>query len=158
MMVTTSIVKDNDKNKELSRNCRQFPHAKLILAHAARGFNARHTVDGIDTLRGLFNVWFDTSAVCEPTAFEAILQAFGPSRLMYGSDFPVSELRGRNLSVGNGFYWLHDHNAKWQNWKHAQPQLVGIESLLALRQACSTMKLVDRDVERVFGDNARQLQ
>jgi glutamate-1-semialdehyde 2,1-aminomutase len=29
--------------------------------------------------------------------------------------------------------------------------------LLALRQACRTLKLIDRDVERIFGDNARQL-
>src|SRR5206468_4329733 len=84
----------------IRERCRKYPSAKLVLAHAARGFNARHTVDAIDTIRGLDNVFFDTSAVCEPSAFEAILRAFGPSRLMYGSDFPVSEMRGRNLSVG----------------------------------------------------------
>lgn len=156
-MVLPAALSDVRNQQYLQHHCRQYPEAKIVLAHAARGFNARHTVDGIGALRGLSNVWFDTSAVCEPAAFEAILQTFGPSRLMYGSDFPVSELRGRSLSVGDGFYWLHDHNANWDGWKHAQPRLVGTESLLALQQACFTMKLNDRDVEGIFGHNARQM-
>jgi glutamate-1-semialdehyde 2,1-aminomutase len=156
-MVLPRALSDPRNQSYIREHCLRYPGARLILAHAARGFNARHTVDGIGSLRGLENVYFDTSAVCEPTAFEAILRAFGPSRLMYGSDFPVSEMRGRSLSVGDGFFWVYDHNTEWEGWLHAQPQLIGLESLLALQQACRTLGLVDRDVERIFGDNARQL-
>ena len=141
----------------IREHCLRYRDARLILAHAGRGFNYRHTVDAIASLRPLDNVFFDTSAVCEPAALEAILRSCGVSRLMYGSDFPVSELRGRCLSVGDGFFWLDDRNADWSGWRHGKPQLVGIESLLALRQACRTMCLNDGDVERIFGDNARQL-
>lgn len=156
-MVRPRALSDPRNQTYIREHCLKFPGANLLLAHAARGFNARHTVEGIDALRGLPNVYFDTSAVCEPSAFEAILRAFGVSRLMYGSDFPVSELRGRSLSIGDGFFWLYDHNAEWDGWLHARPQLVGIESLLALQQACRTLHLKDRDIERLFGDNARQL-
>ena len=68
---------------------------KLILAHAARGFYAPNTVKAIGGLRGLENVWFDSSAVCETAALRAILMEFGPGRLIYGSDFPVSQTRDR---------------------------------------------------------------
>jgi glutamate-1-semialdehyde 2,1-aminomutase len=156
-MVLPRALSEVRNQSYIREQCLKYPAAKLVLAHAARGFNARHTVDAIDSLRGLDNVWFDTSAVCETSAFEAILGAFGTTRLMYGSDFPVSEMRGRSLSVGDGFYWLYEDNAEWNGWPHAKPELVGIESLLALRQACGTMKLIDRDVQRIFGDNARQL-
>ncbi|MFO0875859.1 MAG: aminotransferase class III-fold pyridoxal phosphate-dependent enzyme [Gemmataceae bacterium] len=141
----------------IREHCLRYPEAKLILAHAGRGFNARHTIDGIHAVRGLTNVFFDTSAICEAGAFEAILRACGPGRLLYGSDFPVSELRGRCVSVGDGFFWLYDHNAEWKSWLHASPQLVGLESLIALRQACHTLGLIDRDIESIFGNNARQL-
>jgi len=50
---------------------------RLILAHAGRGFNPHHTILGIDSLRGLQNVWFDTSAVTDSGAVEAIINAFG---------------------------------------------------------------------------------
>lgn len=155
--VLPHAMSDPRNQSYVREHCLRYPGARLILAHAARGFNARHTIDGIDSLRGLDNVYFDTSAVCEAAAFEAILRTFGPTRLLYGSDFPVSEIRGRAVSAGDGFFWLYDHNSQWGGWPHATPQLVGIESLLALQQACRTMGLIDRDVERIFGDNARQL-
>ncbi|MCA9048281.1 MAG: aminotransferase class III-fold pyridoxal phosphate-dependent enzyme [Planctomycetaceae bacterium] len=156
-MVLPRALSDPGNSSYIIEHCRRFPGAKLVLAHAARGFNAGHTVAAIDSLRGLDNVWFDTSAVCEPAAFEAILAVTGITRLMYGSDFPVSEMRGRSLSVGDGFFWLYENNARWDNWKHGSAELVGLESLLALRQACRTMRLTDSDVERLFDTNARQM-
>ncbi len=156
-LVLPRALSDVRNQTYIQEQCRRYPGARLILAHAARGFNAQHTIEGIASLRGLENVFFDTSAVCEPAGLEAILKTCGVSRLMYGSDFPVSELRGRCLSVGEGFFWLHDHNANWEGWQHAQPQLVGIESLLALQQACRTLCLQEQDIERIFSGNARQL-
>jgi glutamate-1-semialdehyde 2,1-aminomutase len=156
-MVLPRALGDPRNQSYIRQHCLKYPSAKLILAHAARGFNAGHTVEGIHLLRGLENVWYDSSAICEPSALEAILETCGPARLMYGSDFPVSELRGRCISIGDGFYWLHDHNAEWDGWLHAQPTLVGIESLLALRQACRTLKLIDSDIEKIFATNARQI-
>jgi glutamate-1-semialdehyde 2,1-aminomutase len=130
----------------------------LILAHGARGFCAQHTVEGIGALRGLGNVYFDTSAICEPGAFEAILREFGPRRLMFGTDFTVSNVRGRCVSVADGFYWMYENNVEWGGSKTAvQPTLVGIESLLALKQACGQLSLRDSDVERIFSGNAREL-
>lgn len=156
-LVRAKALSDQLNQSYIQSNCRRYPNAKLILAHAARGFNANHTINAISNLRGLENVWFDSSAVCEPSALEAIIENFGTTRLLYGSDFPVSELRGRCVSVGDGFYWLHDNNAKWDEWLHGSPQLIGIESLIALRQACRRMKLIDRDVERIFCINANEL-
>lgn len=156
-MVLPKALSDSRNLTYIQNQCRRYPGANLVLAHAARGFNASHTVDAIDGLRGIDNVYFDTSAICEPAAFEAIIRATGTTRLMYGSDFPVSELRGHALSVGDGFMWLYENNVEWKDWQHCQPVPVGIESLLALQQACRTMCLNDSDLERIFISNARQL-
>jgi glutamate-1-semialdehyde 2,1-aminomutase len=129
----------------------------LVLAHAARGFCAQHTVEGIASLRGLDNVFFDTSAICEAAAYEAILQTFGPTRLLFGTDFPVCEIRGRCISVGDGFLWLGEENVAWEQSTFAKPQLVGVESIFALRQACRTLRLRDSDVEKIFCTAARQM-
>jgi len=136
---------------------RRFPNARLILAHAARGFCGAHTVEGIDSLRGVPNVYFDTSAICEPAPLEAILRAFGPSRLLFGTDFPVSEMRGKCVSVGDGFCWLDSRNFDWRESPFAQPVRVGLESLLAVKQACQTLRLNDSDVERIFSGGAQEL-
>lgn len=156
-LVRARALGDPCNQRYIRDHCLRYPGARFVLAHAARSFNYRHTVEAIDTLRGLDNVFFDTSAVCEPSAFEAILRATGATRLVYGSDFPVCERRGRCVSVGDGFFWLYPHNSQWEGWPHGSHSLIGIESLFALQQACRTLCLTDRDVERIFCSNARQL-
>jgi glutamate-1-semialdehyde 2,1-aminomutase len=154
-MVRARSLADESNQKTINAMCRKYSGAKLILAHAARGFCARHTVGGIGAIAGLENVYFDTSAICEAPALEAILKTFGPTRLLYGSDFPVSETRGKAVTLGDGFHWIYE----WQQneWPHGKPILIGLESLLALKQACCTMQCNDGDLEKIFGENARGL-
>ena len=156
-MVLARALGDPRNQTYIVDHCRRYPHARLILAHAARGFNGGHTVEGISTLRGLDNVYFDTSAVCEASPMEAILREFGTGRLLFGTDFPVSEMLGRCISIGDGFQWLYADTLDWQHSRFAKPQYIGLESLLAVQQACRTMRLIDSDVERIFGSNARQM-
>ena len=148
---------DPENQRSLRRLCLQYPGARVVLAHAARGFNARHTVEGIASLAGLDNVLFDTSAICEPAALLSILQKFGPRRLLYGSDFPISNFQGRCSSVGDGFYWFDENNVDWSASEIGSRSVVGLESLLALRQACQLAHLTEEDVERVFRMNAEQV-
>ncbi|NLS90719.1 MAG: aminotransferase class III-fold pyridoxal phosphate-dependent enzyme [Planctomycetaceae bacterium] len=138
-------------------HCEKYPGAKLILAHAARGFCGRHTVEGIASLRGLDNVFFDASGVCEPSALEAVLKTFGPTRLFFGTDFCVSEMRSRCVNLGDGFLWLDEVRPDYDRSRFARPTLLGIESLLALKQACIDQHLVDGDVEEIFCLGARRL-
>jgi len=146
---------DEDNQRIINAMCRKYPNAKLILAHAARGFCAQHTVEGIGAIAGLENVYFDTSAVCESPAMEAILKTFGPTRLLYGSDFMVSEGRGKAVTLGDGFHWIYD----WQELALPMSELIliGLESLRAVKQACLTANCDAGDVRRIFSDNAREL-
>lgn len=156
-IVRARALADEANQAYIRDHCLRYPGARLILAHAARGFCGAHTVAGIASLRGLDNVYFDTSAVCEAAPLEAILREFGTRRLLFGTDFPVSEMLGRAVSIGDGFAWLYENNFDWKSSRFAQPVLVGLESVLAVQQACRTMRLRDGDVECIFGGNARQM-
>ncbi len=88
LWITMHIVKktglsDPSNWKYIREHCLRYPDAHLVLAHAARGFNSSHTQDAIDKIKDLDNVYFDTSAVCEPAALEAILRTTGTTRMMY---------------------------------------------------------------------------
>lgn len=141
----------------LRSRCLRYPRARIILAHAARGFNAWNTHRGIHAIADLDNVFFDTSAVCEAEPFIAILKACGPSRLLYGTDFPVSMLRTKAITIGDGFHWLDPKRAPDADWQHGKTALNGIEMLRALRVACEIMDLNRRDIENIFAGNARDL-
>jgi len=157
-LVRRRALADEDNQACLARMCRDYPNAKLVLAHAARSFHGPDARRGLPALRGLENVWFDTSAICEPEPLCAILESFGPRKLLWGSDFPVSELRGRCVTVGDGFAWLQRESVQWeQTGPGCAPLLVGLESLRALRLAADIIGLNRGDIQGIFSDNARRL-
>ncbi|MEZ4860742.1 MAG: amidohydrolase family protein [Caldilineaceae bacterium] len=154
-MVRDRALADPVNQATIRRYCEAYPNMRLILAHAARGFNPWHTIEGIESLRGLDNVWCDTSAVTEAGAFEAIVETLGHQRLLYGTDFHVSHMRGRCIAIGDSFHWLYAEEMNLAE-KHAnlQPVLIGLESLRSLFLAIHRLKLTDGQIEDLFYNNA----
>jgi glutamate-1-semialdehyde 2,1-aminomutase len=110
-------------------------------------------------MRGIPNVWFDTAAVTDSGAFEAIIRTMGHDRLLYGSDYFISHLRGRAIGIGDSFVWLYEHSLDWSQYEYARvsPTLVGLESLRSLKLAALHLRLNDTQIEDVFYRNARRM-
>jgi predicted TIM-barrel fold metal-dependent hydrolase len=157
-MVRERALADPVNQATIRRYCERYPNMRLILAHAARGFNPWHTIEGIEALAGLPNVWFDTSAVTEAGAFEAIVDTFGHTRLLYGTDFYISHLRGRCIALGDSFHWLYAEEMELDE-KHTtlRPVLIGLESLRSVALACRRLRLADPQIEDIFFHNADRL-
>lgn len=157
-LVLARALADVANQETICRYCERYPNMRLILAHAARGFNAHHTILGIDSLRGLNNVWFDTSAVTDCGAIEAIINTIGHKRVLYGSDFPVSHLRGRCVALGDSFFWISAENTNLDvPYAKLELALVGHESLRTLKVAARSTRLTDAQVEDVFHNNGTEL-
>jgi glutamate-1-semialdehyde 2,1-aminomutase len=157
-IVRASALADRSNQEILRHYATTYGRARLILAHAARGFNPHHTIAGIQALRGLGNIWFDTSVVTDAGAIEAIVRVMGHRRVLYGSDFPVSHLRGRCVALGDSFFWLSPENTKLEAaYADVQFSLVGHEALRTLKVAALGLRLSDSQVEDIFLHNAVQL-
>ena len=156
-LVREGALADRDNAQQLGINCRKYPQATAILAHAGRGFHAANTVKGIKVLAGLQNVYFDSSAICEPQALFAILKELGPSRFLWGSDFPLSEMNGRCVSIGNGFIWLDSSSIMWEKQTTCVPAPLGFEAIRALKEAGDYFGLNKADYQNIFCDNAMTL-
>jgi glutamate-1-semialdehyde 2,1-aminomutase len=150
-LVRDESVSDAGNREALLRLGKKYPRCQVVLAHVARAFNHR-TARGLDALAHLPNMWVDTSAIAEPEAIRTAIDILGPGRVIYGSDYPISHLRGRCVTTGNQFHWIYPDDSK----PNAMT-LVGIESLLALRTACEQAGLGKPDVEKIFHANAREL-
>ena len=173
-MVKPLACSDPGNLANIRRLCTSFPRMNLILCHSARGFNMHTVIQSIgeppmrakffcalvlfwlrgwhtDKLVDLDNLYFDTGAVTEAGATNAILRAFGPKKVMYGSDWPVAEARGKCISLGNSFVWLTPHNvdlfARHADQRMVCPALVGFETFRALKQACDEVSLTREDIE-----------
>lgn len=157
-MVRPQALADPVNQDWIRSRCERYPGLQLILAHAARGFNPHHTITGIHSIAGLENVWFDTSVVTDSGAIEAIARVFGHQKLLYGSDYPVSQLRGRCVALGDSFFWISAQNTNLQvPYADLQLSLVGHEALRTLKVAALALGWSDTQVEDVFHNNARRL-
>ncbi len=157
-MVKSRAVADESNIHWIRHYCETYPNMKLILAHSARGFQPAHNLEGLPKLAGLENLYCDTSANCEPMAHQAILRILGHKRLLYGSDLPVSHLRGRSLGVADSFLWIYGHTPVWgEDYARIKPVLIGLEHLRSLKWACWSERLPDSAVEDIFWNNAARL-
>jgi len=140
--------------------CERYPDMVLILDHAARGFNPYHCIEGFEKLGGrdLPNLYADTSVACHPLAIQACLHCLGPDRVLYGSDFYCSHMRGTNLPLGDSFMWLGDEAGIWDEVLYgAKPVLVGLANLQAIKAAFHMARLGDAEVEAFFWGNAARI-
>ncbi|MBR3933248.1 MAG: amidohydrolase family protein [Clostridia bacterium] len=106
----------------------------------------------------LENVWFDFSAVCEPSAMFQIIKKAGVERCMWGSDYPVCCPRGKCISIGDSFYWIYqqdidnfDSKTQFTTWT------IAVENLMATRLACIMADLHESQIEDLFYNNAARL-
>ena len=158
-IVRDAAIDDKDNQDEIRRLSRAYPNVRLILAHVARSFNYRHGLKGLHSLEDLDNVVIDTSAICEPEAFGAAIRALGPRRILWGSDFAVSEMRGRCVATGDDFFWLHPEVVREDYIPATSHEMtvIGLESLLSLKEACENAGLNDGDVADIFLNNSLRL-
>lgn len=150
-------VTDPRNIEALRRLCRRYPQCQLVLAHVARSFNYRHAREGLHHLIDLDNAVVDTSAVTQAGAFRAAIEILGPRRVLWGSDYMVSELRGSCITQGDGFTWIHPDLGTDKLTVFGQYTTVGIESLLCLREACEDTGMTQGDLEDIFRENALRL-
>ncbi|HJN16033.1 MAG TPA: amidohydrolase family protein [Armatimonadota bacterium] len=158
-LVRSRGIADASNQHWIRHYCETYSNTQLILDHAARGFNPYHVLEGLPALRGLGNLWIDTSSVTQAPAIEVALDVVGPRRLLYGSDFYVSHIRGTSYSIGDTFIWVDEATGigKPEYAEARALPLVGIENLRAVKAAFWSAGLTDSQVEDYFWGNALRL-
>ncbi len=156
-MVKDEALADPENLNYICTMAKKYPDAVLILAHAARSFAAWTAVETVDKIAHLENIWYDFSGICESPAAFTIMQKVGTDRCMWGSDYPVSNYRGKAISLADGFYWLYDFECESKPDLTEKMVPVGVENLLAVRQACLMANLTESQIEDVFYNNAARL-
>ena len=154
-MVKPRAIADPSNQHWVRMYCKKYPNMKLILAHAARCFNPVWAIEGIASLKGLPNVYFDTAAIGEVGSCEAIIEHLGHDRLLWGTDFPLTHWRGRYVAYGNNHCWTGPEDA--HDDKQDLYVFHGLEQLRVVKQAAWHQRLSDSQVEDVFFNNLASL-
>lgn len=152
-------IADEDNLRDLLDLCNRYPRAKWILAHCARSYSNWALERAASQLRGLPNVWYDTSSVCETDAMDALYQAVGCERVMYASDdIPVGVLRGKYIAFGYAWAYLSETN-HGMNLSHCDGRMTftRYEQLRAMRRASRRLGMSPQQINALFHDTAAAL-
>ena len=134
----------------------QYPNAKLILAHCARGFASWTAIETVRQLKGIPNLYYDMAAICEPAAMYEVIRQAGADKVMWGSDYCIDRVRGRAFSCGQTFTWVYDYDLPKEGI-HMPMSLVCLESLFAFYQASLMLDLSKAQIQDIFYNNAVRL-
>jgi predicted TIM-barrel fold metal-dependent hydrolase len=147
---------------------RRYPDVHLVVPHIGRAYCVTDIGDGFDVLRDTERMIFDFSASTNAQVFERFLRAFGPGRVMFGSDLPILRMRMRRICendtyinmVPPGLYGDLSGDPHMREVSEEEGRKLSFflyEELLAFRRAAEAVGLNDADLEDVFFNNARRL-
>jgi glutamate-1-semialdehyde 2,1-aminomutase len=151
-------VSDPDNIAELRRLSEKYPNVKWVLAHCARSYSAWAIEKAAASLRGLPNIWYDTSTVCEADALDALYTGVGVDRVMYGGDDMIGPTRGKYIAFGYAWAFLSPEN-NTLSLGHCDGRMTYIryEQLRAMKRGARQLGLSDVQREALFHDTARNL-
>lgn len=135
---------------------RKYPDAKLILAHCGRAFASWTCRNPLEQLQGVENIYYDLSAICEPEPICYCIKYAGCDHVLWGSDYPVSEFRGKAVSLGSGFAWIHEAAAQMCA-PDAPVMNILQENLMAVCCAMDLLDLSANETDRIFYGNMCEL-
>jgi hypothetical protein len=150
---------DRENLDDLLRLTTKYGDVKWILAHCARSYAPWVLERAIEELRGLPNVWYDVSSVCDPDVIEMLMAGVGPDRVMYGSDdIPVGVSRGKYITFGFAWAFLSETNHSL-GLSHCDPRMtyVRYEQLRAMRRAALRLSLSPAQIDDFFYNTAAGL-
>lgn len=151
-------VADPDNISEIRRLSEAYPRVRWILAHCARSYSAWAIEKAAARLRGLPNIWYDTSTVCEADALDALYTGVGVDRVMYGSDDMIGPMRGKYIAFGYAWAFLSETNHQL-SLGHCDSRMTFIryEQLRAMKRGARQLGLDIGQRQALFHDTARNL-
>ena len=161
-------LKDPVNLEQLLEIDQRYPGVRLVVAHVGRAYCAEDVGNAFQALRNTEHMVFDFSANTNAEVFEESLRAFGPHRIVFGSDLPIARMRMRRICE-NGSYinlvppGLYGDVSGDTHMREVSPQdSAGLsffmyEQLYAFRQAAEAAGLSATDLEDVFYNNGARL-
>ena len=147
--------------RDVARLCERYPKAKLVIAHCGRSYSPYYIEQAIGTWRDFPNLSFDVSAVDNAETIEAVLENVPPTRLLYGSDLPITLLRGRHLCVNRHCFFLTEtpcpNSVSPPRGAEFPMTFMLYETVRAVLRAVRKQKLPSAAIEDIFYGNAARL-
>lgn len=140
----------------------RYPNVKIILAHVGRAYCLPTAEKGLPALADRPDIYVDISANLNADVFAYALETLGIDRVLFGSDLPITGMRGVREHVGERYINFTDAPYSW-NTRRKSPEEEArytfflYEELRALISAVRRLGLGKEAIGRVMYTNAARL-
>lgn len=141
---------------------KRYPHVKLVIAHLGRCYTEKDAKDAIPKLADDDGLYWDCAAVLNPAVFKVAFRCIGPERVMWGTDNPVSLMRGRQQYRGREYVNRTSHPFFFNKEREpanveARYTLYVYEQLNAVKKVFTQLGLTEQQKEAFFYGTAERL-
>lgn len=152
---------DPDNLNSIKKMAQRYPNARIIIAHVGRSYCSWPAKVGLDQLKDLGNVYFDTAMVQNPMVYQLLFRKVSLKRILFGTDLPIAQERGRVVCVNGRNLFV---TRKPCPWSLSMPEdqalectFFAYEMLRAIKEAAELEGLSPVELHPLFYDNAKRL-
>jgi len=155
-------VGDPDNVREVLEISDKYPNITIVLAHVGRAYCLPTARRGLPSLAGRENIYYDIAANLNADVFRYVIDELGPGRLLYGSDLPITTMRGVREHVGEQYFNYTDGAYSWNTQRkppeeEAKYTCYLYEELRALIRALEGLGLGKDTCEQILYSNCAAL-
>nr|MBC7244805.1 amidohydrolase [Chloroflexota bacterium] len=147
--------------RDIQTLAQQYPNAKIVIAHIGRSYDVRFIKGKIERICHLPNVYFDTSFVMDSLVYKIFFDHVDPTKVMYGTDLPISEVRGKRVWINNSWVDVSRNKLSWTASRDpAHPieaTFMTYEMIRAMREGAEEAGLSTEDLRPIFFENGMRL-
>jgi len=155
-------IADPNNISELKELRQKYPLIRLIVAHIGRAYCLPTALAGLPHFADDPGICFDTAANLNADVFQYELETIGPERILYGSDLPVTMMRGVREHVGDKYINYTDGPFSW-NTNRKTPEEEAAYTFYLYEELRALIKAVERagmgkaEFEQIMYTNAAKL-
>lgn len=98
---------DPVNQKQMLELCENYPDIRIIFAHIGRAYFMKNILESnIDDFVQFPNVYFDTAMINSTDILKYTFDHFPIERVLFGTDAPISLLRGKSVEINNQYAYL----------------------------------------------------
>ena len=86
--------------------CRNYPKAKIILAHIGRAYSMNVIVGHLEKLKRLPNLYYDLAMLNNWEVLEYLFQQVAPEKIIYGTDAPIALAPGKSVEINDQYTYV----------------------------------------------------
>ena len=140
---------------------KQYPNAKIVLAHCGRCYDPYHMRKAISSVADLANVSMDTSMVMDAVSIAVAMREMGPSRFVYATDLPVAAMFGRRVTIKDHWVDLVLDGYEPSDFRVMSDNMnatyMAHEIAIAVEHAADLTGISQAELKSIFYDNGMKL-